>query len=757
MSKDKQSSGSFFNVSELISVYLSKWKWILVSILVFMLLGVVVYKKQQPTSEIVAQVLISDEKSSATSSLGEIASMFGAGGSSFGSNRSIEDEMVIIKAHSLLTETVKELEMNVSYYVKKDFIKTEQVFTNPPVKLIYNTDVADTLSTQLTFDLSVDASGVAEVKVRNSKKKVVADISHETLPCTVETCYGNYTLVPGSTYEPHKKLTETIVLSSYEGAALGLSRAISVDYSAKKTDIMSINYVTPDPQHGKMLINKIVDNYNQLTIKQKQAFSAKTLEFLEERIRILASEVDSTQSQVESFMGRRDLVDPEAQVEIYLEQTATQEVELLKAESNYELLRMAMDFLSNEANKTSMLPIMPSIEALTPLIEGYNELILERLTIESSAKGSNLALKAINERINVLRDNLLVALNKQSESASFEIAELRRQFAKSKNKLKTMPGIGREYANIMRQQTLKEQLYVYLLRQREETEMAIAGAHPRGVIIDEAYQTDAMHYMSAMIIMAIFFVLGFVVPGVIITLYWMLSRKVHTVDQVVALSGYPLMATVPVSMDVEPVVTSDPESVEAKRIRLLRGNILSLDDCDKHSIIAVAGTSDSDASARIAVNLAVAMALSNRRVVLVEGDLFGPAVGPLLDMTSTAGLLTENLNSDNVSVQTISVGNGGETLDVITADADKAYGADKLASVKWTDLMKRLSDSYDIVIVSAPGVDAHFDSVESINSCATMLLASFALRDSSKGSIEKLAVLGQQGEHVGLVQIVANS
>ncbi|MCM1449441.1 MAG: hypothetical protein NC082_03795 [Clostridiales bacterium] len=754
----EQQKNSIINIPSLIDAYKKHWKWVALSVFVFLLLGVVVYKKQIQHCEVIAQVLISDETSSQSSSLGDIASMFG-GGSSFGSNRSIEDEMVIVKAHSLLKKTAIELGANEQYFVHEKFLKNEPVYYNQPLQLVYDHSIADTLGVGLRFEIKYDKSGDTDIKVRGLKNKVIFKAKNVNLPYYIDTPYGGFTLVKDSTYIPPRgDMEETIIITSYDAAATVLSKLITVDLSAKKTDIMSLNFVTTNALYGKTLINTLIDNYNELTIQQKRAFHIKTLQFLEDRIRTISAEVDSTQSQVEDFMGRKDMVNPGAQASIYLTQTTSQEVELIRAESNYELLGMAIEFLSNEANNTSMLPIMPSIASLTPLINGYNDLILQRLSIETSAKGDNMALKAINKRIEVVRDNLLAALDKQSETSSFEINELRRQFAKSKNKLETMPGIELEYSNILRQQTLKEQLYVFLLQQREETEMAIAGAHPRGVIVDEAFVTDSILGMSPKIIFGVFFLLGLFFPAIIILALWIIRRKISIIDQAVELSGgMPVIARIPLMSGEEPVVANNPESLESKRVRILRSNLLSILDNqeDKHGgqVIAITSTSDdAQTSQLVALNLASSIAMTGRKTVLVNADVFEPCKVGLLGACGKSTLQSCMVTGDIV-VATVRLGSTDSELYFIGCEVDQMYGADTLASISYDRFIDDIASNYDVVVIAAPSVGRYFASIEQICLKTDVLLSTVTLNHTTKTDISKLSTIKSTSRGAFLIQI----
>ncbi len=731
---------SFINIPQLLKAYCRNWKWVAASVIVFLALGTLVYLRQAKACEVSAQLLISDEGSKATASISEVASMFGGGGS-FGANRSVEDEMVIIKAHSLLKETVEQLEMNVGYVVRKNWLKKYNAYYNQPVKLIYDKNIADTLGCVLTFKIKVNEKGITEVTIQGPKNKVIDRKKDLTLPARLDTPYGQFTLVEGNGFVKGKDLDERITLMSYDNMALALDKLINVDYSAKKTDIMLLNFITTDARYGKSVLNTLVENYNKVTIEQKREFNRKTLEFIEDRIAILSAEVDSTQAQVESFMGRRDLVNPEAQAGIYIQRTSHQEVELAKAEAEYELLNMAIEFLSNEANNTSMLPIMPSTASLTPLIEGYNQLILDRLSIESSAKGSNMALKAINTRINAVRDNLLTALNKQAETADVEISEMRRQYAKNKKRLDTMPGIEREFVNITRQQSLKEQLYVYLLRQREETEMAIAGAHPRGVIIDEAYITDTVLGMSPKIVLFVFLILGLFLPAAFILMKWITGRHISIPDQAVQLSGNrEFIARISLSALPQPAIMKEPTSEMARGIRLLRSNTMSLDTLVTPFVTTVIGTVDNDDAPCVAFNYASSMALTGHRTVLVEANPFRHSVSGLLGITPPGEITFDNLSCEH-SVSTITLDSKGTQIDFMQCALDERFGDDLIESVGFGILIDSLREDYEIIVISAPSIGSYYPAVERLNGMSDLSLVTVGTGRSAKKDVSKVSRL----------------
>ena len=244
------------NYAALLTTYKRHWLWVVLSVILFGALGTITLIKKQPTSEVVAQVLVSDESSKSFSAMSELTSVFGGG--AFGANRSIDDEMVIIMAHSVLKETVQDLGINVGYTVKKNFLKKENIYDNPPIVLQYDTNIADTLGVGLKFELDVDDKGKADITVRGRKDKKIATFKDQPLPAVIEIPYGTFMFSPTVEYVAGESLNGIISLSSYDGKALALSKLLTVDFSQKKTDVMSISFVTTDADFGKLLVNTLI-------------------------------------------------------------------------------------------------------------------------------------------------------------------------------------------------------------------------------------------------------------------------------------------------------------------------------------------------------------------------------------------------------------------------------------------------------------------------------------------------------------------
>jgi len=154
------------------------------------------------------------------------------------------------------------------------------------------------------------------------------------------------------------------------------------------------------------------------------------------------------------------------------------------------------------------------------------------------------------------------------------------------------------------------------------------------------------------------------------------------------------------------VTLTDPLSAQSEAYRTLRTNLsfYSLDD-PLQTLVITSATPD-EATATTAANLAVTMAQSGRRTVLVECDLRRPSLHTLLGLEPEPGLTNTLIGDDQLPIQETKV----ENLWVLTSGPKPPNPADLLGSRKLDQVITTLLEQVDIVLFTAPPVNAVTDA-----------------------------------------------
>ena len=110
----KETLSDSTNIREQIDAYLVHWKWFVLSTILSLVIGRYYYKSQTPLYEVSATILIKDDKKG---ELSELSAFEDLGLLKKSSN--IDNEIEILKSRSLMMRVVRDLNLNISYFVQE--------------------------------------------------------------------------------------------------------------------------------------------------------------------------------------------------------------------------------------------------------------------------------------------------------------------------------------------------------------------------------------------------------------------------------------------------------------------------------------------------------------------------------------------------------------------------------------------------------------------------------------------------------------
>ena len=156
------------------------------------------------------------------------------------------------------------------------------------------------------------------------------------------------------------------------------------------------------------------------------------------------------------------------------------------------------------------------------------------------------------------------------------------------------------------------------------------------------------------------------------------------------------------------ITLTEPRSAAAEAYRALRMN-LAFTSLDKPlEILVVSSPAPNATKSHVAANLAVVMAQAEQRVILADADLRRPEVHELFGVAQEPGITDVMLRQQlgEIPVQDTDV----PRLHVLTSGALPPNPADILDSQKMRDLLVKLREMADVVILDAPPVTVAVDA-----------------------------------------------
>ena len=174
-------------------------------------------------------------------------------------------------------------------------------------------------------------------------------------------------------------------------------------------------------------------------------------------------------------------------------------------------------------------------------------------------------------------------------------------------------------------------------------------------------------------------------------------------EDVPALTDVPLLSTLPYDSDVRdhPLISSLPShSPRAEAFRVLRTNLSFIDVDHVSKVFVVTSSVPVEGKSTTAANAAVALASAGQRVLLIDGDLRRPQVANLTGLEGSVGVTTVLVGAETLEHCIQRHHQSG--LWVLTAGQIPPNPAELLQSQAMHELINRVRQQYDVVIVDAP-------------------------------------------------------
>lgn len=155
-------------------------------------------------------------------------------------------------------------------------------------------------------------------------------------------------------------------------------------------------------------------------------------------------------------------------------------------------------------------------------------------------------------------------------------------------------------------------------------------------------------------------------------------------------------------------IVNRPKSVISEQIRTLRTNILFTSADVQIKKMLVTSSEQGEGKSTISANLAASFAQAGYRTLLVDADLRKPTQHKIFEQINVKGL--SNLIAGQVSLEETVRQNVLPGLDLLTSGPVPPNPAELLGSLAMENLLIKLSEMYDLVLLDTPPVLAVADS-----------------------------------------------
>jgi receptor protein-tyrosine kinase len=236
-----------------------------------------------------------------------------------------------------------------------------------------------------------------------------------------------------------------------------------------------------------------------------------------------------------------------------------------------------------------------------------------------------------------------------------------------------------------------------------ETPLGEKGSPIKATVVDPASYSNKQVSPKPLLNLAVGAVLGLVIGVAVALLRELLDTTVNTADDVEATVDAPVLASIAYDGDVpkHPLLTEvGSHSPRVEAFRLLRTNLQFLDLDTRPRALVITSAVPGEGKTSTATNLAIALAQTGLRVLLVDGDLRRPRVASLLGLERSVGLTTVLVGRSELQDSIQKHTDSG--IFFLASGPIPPNPTEVLQSRTAQELFDRLSQMFDMVIVDGP-------------------------------------------------------
>lgn len=673
--------------------YLRKWPWIIACVLISLVLAYLYlrYTPLQYQSKTTLKFDKKDNRGALASALSDLENL----GMGLGNADELKGEAAVITSRPLLMQVVDNLNLSVRYFnVGK--VKETEAYEDFPVSAKILSLKNDKAFRSITYEIQLKNGN--RFVLSNEKSKDIGG----TFGVPVKTRFGTIQI----DRNPGVRLISEeikIMFSSPISEVKRLERQVNVSIPDNKAMLIDVSLVGMVPEKSEAILNEITKQYNLDGMRDKSIQAQNTQNFIDQRLEVITRDLSGVENQKEDFQTKNRIVDIEAQAQLALKNTTDNTKSLLQQQAQLELLNS----LASEANRSGD-KLMPSNLgvglSLEQAIAKYNEVIINRSKTLKQATQENPYVIELNKEAASLKNIVKQNIAEQQAAVRASISQINSQISMDRGVISKIPEQSKVYRGIERQQSLKEQLFLFLLQKREENAINLTVNAPKAKIVNPAYTLDAPVSPKKNIIYLGALIIGLLVPIGIFYLIFLLDDKIYNKDDIKNKSKLSTLAEIPALDDNNQLVGKNDFSELAESFRILVSNMkFLLPKKETGKTILVTSSVKGEGKTLVSVNLALTLGTAKHKTLLIGADIRNPQFKRYGKYEKNVGL-TDYLHDFALDAKAIiDVTEVNPDCDIIYTGSIPPNPQELLSNGRFQQLIDEVRADYEyIVIDSAP-------------------------------------------------------
>lgn len=750
-------------LSDVIKITLHHWPWIVLSVVVCVSLATFYVLRSQPTYKRFSQIVIKDD--SGGSSLGSQLSAF-AGMGMLGSSTNIRDEINKLQSPDLMETVVRRLNLDMNYSLPGKFHDKIVYGDSLPV-VVTLSDFTDADAASFKLEVAKNGDITLSDVVRSTERNpepVMFDFVQKApikFGIPAKTPLGQLLVTTGPAYVPGQEYTVMVDRQPIIAAANDYSGKIDIQLQDQWANTIEFTAVDNDLQRADDLLTNMVKVYNENWIQNQNETSKSTNKFISERLVAIERDLSGVDSDIADYQSTNLVPDLVLTTTRYMQTDQKAEELVLNLNNRLQVTKFLKQYLDNPANRNTVLPANVGIEspAIEKQIAEYNKQFLERDRLVTNSSEHHPLLVSMDSQLDNMYSAIKTSVNNEISSLTEQLRNVRGVKGEATSKIANSPVQAKHLLSVERQRKVMESLYTFLLQKREENELTQVFTPSNTEVIAKPFGDLMPVSPKKKLIVAFAFLFGFCLPFGVTFVKEVTNTKVRSKKEIEELS-IPLIGEIPwwrdrkgdkerkaAGMDERIVVEPSNRNIINDAFRVLRTNVNFLTKNDgvidgqrkRGSVIMMTSIDANNGKSFVSANLAVSLALREKKVIVIDGDLRHGSTSELIG--SPAKGISDFLSGGVSDWRPLVVTDGSmQGADVLPVGHFPPNPTELLEVDRFSEMVTEMSREYDYVIIDCPPVNAMADAriIEKISDRCIFVVRIGHLERENLPELEKL-------------------
>jgi tyrosine-protein kinase Etk/Wzc len=680
------------NLRSILSKYF-KHAWIyLLTAALFIGFAVLYLWWKTPLYEIQARLVIKDEKK------GEGTSTTIKELDFLDEQKIVDNEAEIVKSENIIRKVVQKLQLNIAYYSETGSLRNTPYHFRQPVivDLIEAPQASAQLSIRTTGELNYTLEGDA--------------VPHR-YGDTVNFGGLSFVVRPSRNFSANqsKVLVKVETLSS---TTQKLKSDLTVTAPSKNSSILNLRMLHPSTGKGRLILQEIINEYAASNNDEKKLQADSITRIIDERLAFISRQLSSFEQQAEAYKRTNGITDITNDSRLLLGQVESTDTKISAAQIQLNVLTGLETYVTTASG--GLAP--PQTESTDPVLIGMinrlSTLEMEKETMMKTVGEGNPLLEGKRSQIANLRKAIIENIGLQKSNLKGTIRQLSSEKSAILSDISLVPANERNLLEIIREKSIRENIYTFLLQKREEASITNASVFSKMRVIDAPYSSATPVKPNKLVVVLSALLLSLIVPTFIINIRRGWNNTVSDRNRLISsFDGVPLAEIGHISKFNYNVFSSPSPNVALEQFRRLRATIVKTYPGNECRSILVTSSTASEGKSFTSLNLAMSFASNGYKTLMMDLDLRNPRLHSIIDTTGH-GTINDLIRGNETDLSKIIVQHP-DFSDLYLLPASKAGNdAFELQGKMLDELFRYLKSEYDFIVMNTPPYRLFSDALQ---------------------------------------------